>query len=123
MIRFDPLWKTMEQKGVSAYMLREKCGITTPPTVNKTELFPNDGEEPFYVVEKNVYLVRYLLHIAVQQTASCQGKGRGAVSRGAGRTVARGKAAHRMERTPGCVGRHPHIITRRSKTWNLEWQA
>ena len=27
MIRFDPLWKTMEKKGVSTYMLREKCGI------------------------------------------------------------------------------------------------
>lgn len=27
MIRFDRLWITMEQKGVSTYMLREKCGI------------------------------------------------------------------------------------------------
>ena len=27
MITFDKLWKTMEQKGVSSYWLREKCGI------------------------------------------------------------------------------------------------
>lgn len=27
MIRFDKLWKTMEQKQVSTYQLREKCGI------------------------------------------------------------------------------------------------
>lgn len=27
MIRFDKLWETMKQKGVSTYMLREKCGI------------------------------------------------------------------------------------------------
>lgn len=27
MIRFDRLWKTMEEKGVTTYMLREKCGI------------------------------------------------------------------------------------------------
>ena len=27
MIKFDHLWKTMEQKGVSTYWLREKCGI------------------------------------------------------------------------------------------------
>lgn len=27
MIRFDRLWKTMEQKGVTTYTLREKCGI------------------------------------------------------------------------------------------------
>lgn len=27
MIRFDKLWKTMEDKGVSTYQLREKCGI------------------------------------------------------------------------------------------------
>lgn len=27
MIRFDKLWKTMEQRGVSTYQLREKCGI------------------------------------------------------------------------------------------------
>jgi len=27
MICFDGLWKTMENKGVSTYMLREKCGI------------------------------------------------------------------------------------------------
>ena len=27
MIVFDRLWKTMEEKGVSTYMLREKCGI------------------------------------------------------------------------------------------------
>lgn len=27
MIVFDRLWKTMEQKGVSTYFLREKCGI------------------------------------------------------------------------------------------------
>lgn len=27
MIRFDKLWKTMEQKHMSTYRLREQCGI------------------------------------------------------------------------------------------------
>ncbi len=27
MITFDKLWKTMEQRGMSTYQLREKCGI------------------------------------------------------------------------------------------------
>jgi DNA-binding Xre family transcriptional regulator len=27
MIRFDGLWKTMEQKNMTTYQLREKCGI------------------------------------------------------------------------------------------------
>ena len=27
MIVFDKLWVTMKEKGVSTYMLREKCGI------------------------------------------------------------------------------------------------
>ena len=27
MIRFDKLWKTMEQKGITTYQLREQCGI------------------------------------------------------------------------------------------------
>ncbi|MBP3304501.1 MAG: helix-turn-helix transcriptional regulator [Oscillospiraceae bacterium] len=27
MITFDKLWTTMEQKGVSTYWLREKCGF------------------------------------------------------------------------------------------------
>lgn len=27
MIIFDRLWKTMEDKGISTYWLREKCGI------------------------------------------------------------------------------------------------
>lgn len=27
MIRFDKLWKTMEEKGITTYQLREKCGI------------------------------------------------------------------------------------------------
>lgn len=27
MIRFDRLWKTMDEKGFSTYALREKCGI------------------------------------------------------------------------------------------------
>ncbi len=27
MIVFDRLWKIMEQKGVSTYVLRERCGI------------------------------------------------------------------------------------------------
>ncbi|MBQ3057890.1 MAG: helix-turn-helix transcriptional regulator [Clostridia bacterium] len=27
MIIFNKLWKTMEEKGVSTYVLREKCGI------------------------------------------------------------------------------------------------
>ena len=27
MIQFDKLWETMEKKGVTTYILREKCGI------------------------------------------------------------------------------------------------
>ena len=27
MIRYDKLWETMESKGVTTYVLREKCGI------------------------------------------------------------------------------------------------
>ncbi len=27
MIRFDKLWSVMEQKGISTYQLRERCGI------------------------------------------------------------------------------------------------
>ncbi len=27
MIKFDRLWKTMEEKNISTYQLREKCGI------------------------------------------------------------------------------------------------
>lgn len=27
MIRFDRLWLTMNEKGISTYQLREKCGI------------------------------------------------------------------------------------------------
>ncbi len=27
MISFDKLWKTMQKKGLSTYVLREKCGI------------------------------------------------------------------------------------------------
>ena len=27
MIVFDRLWKTMQEKGISTYWLREKCGI------------------------------------------------------------------------------------------------
>ncbi len=27
MIIFDNLWKTMKEKGISTYVLREKCGI------------------------------------------------------------------------------------------------
>lgn len=27
MIKFDKLWKTMKDKGISTYQLREKCGI------------------------------------------------------------------------------------------------
>ena len=27
MIRFDKLWRTMEEKGITTYQLREKCGI------------------------------------------------------------------------------------------------
>lgn len=27
MIRFDKLWKTMEQAGMTTYKLREQCGI------------------------------------------------------------------------------------------------
>ena len=27
MIRFDRLWKVMEEKGITTYQLRERCGI------------------------------------------------------------------------------------------------
>ena len=27
MIRFDRLWKVMEEKGITTYLLRERCGI------------------------------------------------------------------------------------------------
>ena len=27
MIRFDKLWKVMEEKGITTYLLREQCGI------------------------------------------------------------------------------------------------
>jgi DNA-binding Xre family transcriptional regulator len=27
MIVFDPLWKTMKEKNISTYQLRERCGI------------------------------------------------------------------------------------------------
>ena len=27
MIKFDKLWETMKQKGISTYQLREQCGI------------------------------------------------------------------------------------------------
>ena len=27
MIKFDKLWKTMEEKGMTTYLLRERCGI------------------------------------------------------------------------------------------------
>lgn len=42
MIRFDKLWKVMEEKGVSTYQLREKCGIDSK-TVRR--LRANDNME------------------------------------------------------------------------------
>ena len=42
MIVFDKLWITMEQKGVSTYQLREKCGIDSK-TVRR--LRANDNME------------------------------------------------------------------------------
>ena len=42
MIRFDKLWETMERKGFSTYMLREKCGIDSK-TVRR--LRANDNME------------------------------------------------------------------------------
>ena len=41
-IRFDRLWKTMEQKQVSTYQLREQCGIDSK-TVRR--LKANDNME------------------------------------------------------------------------------
>ena len=40
MIRFDRLWITMEQKGVSTYWLRERCGIDSK-TVRRLKLNEN----------------------------------------------------------------------------------
>ncbi len=42
MISFDKLWKTMEQKKVSTYWLREQCGIDSK-TVRR--LKANDNTE------------------------------------------------------------------------------
>ena len=42
MIRFDRLWITMEQKHISTYQLREKCGIDSK-TVRR--LKANDNME------------------------------------------------------------------------------
>lgn len=42
MIRFDRLWKTMEQQQVSTYQLREQCGIDSK-TVRR--LKANDNME------------------------------------------------------------------------------
>ena len=42
MIRFEKLWKTMEQKQVSTYQLREACGIDSK-TVRR--LKANDNME------------------------------------------------------------------------------
>ncbi len=42
MIIFDKLWKTMQNKGISTYQLREKCGIDSK-TVRR--LRANDNME------------------------------------------------------------------------------
>ena len=42
MICFDKLWKTMEEKGISTYQLRENCGIDSK-TVRR--LRANDNME------------------------------------------------------------------------------
>ena len=43
MITFDKLWTVMEQKGVTTYQLREKCGIDSKPL---RRLRANDNPEP-----------------------------------------------------------------------------
>lgn len=40
MIIFNKLWKTMEEKGVSTYVLREKCGIDSK-TVRRLKVNEN----------------------------------------------------------------------------------
>lgn len=42
MIRFDRLWKTMEEKNISTYWLREQCGIDSK-TIRR--LKANDNTE------------------------------------------------------------------------------
>ena len=42
MIKFDKLWDTMKEKGISTYALREKCGIDSK-TVRR--LRANDNVE------------------------------------------------------------------------------
>ena len=42
MIKFDKLWETMKEKGISTYVLREKCGIDSK-TVRR--LRANDNVE------------------------------------------------------------------------------
>ena len=42
MIRFDRLWKTMEQKNISTYQLRERCGIDSK-TIRRLKV--NDNME------------------------------------------------------------------------------
>ena len=42
MIKFDKLWQTMEEKGITTYQLREKCGIDSK-TIRR--LKANDNTE------------------------------------------------------------------------------
>ena len=42
MIRFDRLWKTMEEKSITTYQLREQCGIDSK-TIRR--LKANDNTE------------------------------------------------------------------------------
>lgn len=40
MIRFDRLWKIMEEKGMSTYTLRERCGIDSK-TIRRLKAYEN----------------------------------------------------------------------------------
>lgn len=47
MIVFDKLWKTMKEKGISTYVLREKCGIDSK-TVRRLKANDNIETKTIY---------------------------------------------------------------------------
>ena len=103
MIIFNKLWKTMELKGVSTYMLREKCGIDslspcgfaapssskkgnttklqnkpTTETPNKLvgEPAASPKEEAHFLLQNSALLRNFLMTSPRQTTSSWQSCGR-----------------------------------------------
>ena len=58
LIRFDRLWVTMEERGVTTYELREKCGIDSK-TIRR--LKANDNIET-----KTLNKLCYVLHCKIE---------------------------------------------------------